>query len=230
MKLSLVFIALLLVQNIYAQNNLWHVKAGENVKDALGDSVVYKYPQFTEGVVYFKDGTASHGNLNLNVFNGEMQFIKPSGDTLAMADKGLTKYIVIQQDTFYYNKVFIQSLYGNAIAKLGEIEIMRQVDLKKQGAYGQMSSTSAISSTNTYYSNNQFTKLALSEEVVFHKEVIYFIGDRFANFKPAYKKNILSMFNTNKTAIDTFIKNKDINLNRKDDLIKLVDFIQQIQK
>lgn len=221
---------LLLCGITQAQQTEWVVKAGENAKEVLGDSVIYQYPQFTGGTVYFKDGSASNGNLNLNLFNGEMQFINAAGDTMALSDAGLAKYITIQNDTFYFSKVYVQSVYENKTAKLAKLVAIKQVDLKKKGAYSQSSSISSINSASYFLgSNNQVTKLTEAKEVVLHKETFYFIGDKFNNFKPAFKKNIFNMFNSNKSAIDAFIKSNKINLDKIDDLVKLVYFIQQTQ-
>ncbi|SFP60840.1 hypothetical protein [Parafilimonas terrae] len=230
MKFSLIIAALIMHYNIYSQNKEWLVKPGEDVKNALGDSVIYQYPQFKAGIVYFKNGTASSGNLNLNIFNGEMQFIQYSGDTMALADEGLIKYITIQNDTFYYNKVYVQLIYGNAAAKFGKIEVLKKVDEIKKSGYGQMTSTSSISNISYYGANNQVSKLEIANKILLHKETYYFIADRFNNFNPALKKNIFTMFNANKTAIETFMNDNNINLDKKEDLIKLIDFIKQIQQ
>ena len=209
----------------YAQNDHWTVKAGESVEKTLGDSVIYRYPQFMTGLVYFRDGNISRVALNLNFVNGEMQFIAPSNDTLAIANEVTIKYITIQTDTFYFDKVYIELIHGNAVAKLAKLEIIKQSDLKKEGAYGQMSSTSSINSTTSFYSSNQSYKLTEKSEVTMHKETIFFIGDGFNNFQPAVKKNIYKMFNTKISTVEPFIKENKIVLTKEDDLVKLIDFL-----
>ena len=211
----------------YAQNDQWTVKAGESIEHGLGDSIIYRYPQFTQGVVYFKDGRASHALLNLNFVTGEMQFIALSKDTLAIANKITIKYITIQSDTFYFDKVYIELIHGNTEAKLGKLEIIKVSDIKKEGAYGQMSSTSAINTTNSFYSDNQSYKLTEKSAVTLHKETVFYIGDRFNNFLPAVKKNIHKMFNTKMSRIEPFMKENKIVLNKEDDLIKLIDFLEK---
>jgi len=209
----------------YAQNDQWVVKAGESVEDALGDSIIYRYAQFMPGLVYFRDGSISRSHLNLNLVNGEMQFIAPSNDTLAIANPETIKYMTIQTDTFYFDKVYIELVHGNATAKLGKLEIIKQGDIKKEGAYGQMSSTSAINSTNSFYSNNQSYKLTERSEVTLRKKIILYIGDAFNNFQPAVKKNIYKMFNTKMSTVEPFIKENKIELSKEDDMVKLIDFL-----
>ena len=232
MKLFLLFLSVVIIQcNSYAQNEQWLVKAGESVKEALGDSIIYNYPQFNQGTVYFKDGRFSNASLNLNIFNGEMQFINTSNDTMALSDEGTIKYITIQNDTFYYSKVYVQLMHQNPIAKLGKIETIRSVGSQKTGGYDQSSPASSINSASYFYNANSGTvsKLSEAKEIVLRKETFYFIGDKFGNFQPALKKNIFDMFNSKKDSIDTFIKDNKLQLNKEADLLKLVDFIGEVQ-
>jgi hypothetical protein len=213
-----------------AQNKEWIIPAGEDIKNFLGDSIIFRYPQFTQGFVYFRDETISNALLNLNLINGEMQFIAPSKDTMTVTNEGTIKYITINKDTFYYDKGFVELVHSNAGAKLAKIDIIKPVALKKTGAYGQSSSASAISTVSSFYNNsNQFTKLTENKEVTLRKETIYFIGNNFNKFLPAFKKNIYELFNEKEPGIESFIKDEKIKLNKKDDLIKLVDFIGKEQ-
>ena len=48
MKFLLIIAALIIHYNTSPQNKEWLVKPGEDVKNALGDSVIYQYPQFKD--------------------------------------------------------------------------------------------------------------------------------------------------------------------------------------
>jgi hypothetical protein len=218
----------LLCKNIYAQKNQWTVNPGESIREVLGDSVIYRYPQFTRGTVYYKDGTVSHGTLNLNLLIDEMQFIAPSKDTLAIANENTISYITIQADTFYFDKVYIELIYGNDAAKLGKHEIIKLNDITKEGAYGQMSSTSSISTTNSFAINDQSYNLTEKKIITLKKETIFFIGDSLNNFLPAVKKNIYKMFSTKTSAIEPFIQENKPVLNNETDLMRLIDFLGKI--
>ena len=217
-----------LYANTYAQKNQWTIKAGESIQKTLGDSIIFRYPKFVRGRLYYKDGTISNGSLNLNLLIGEMQFIAPSKDTLAIANENSISYITIQSDTFYFDKVYIELIHGNDAAKLGKFEIIKLNDIPKEGAYGQMSSTSSINTSNSLYTNNQTYKLTEKSEVTLHKETIFFIGDSLNNFLPAVKKNIYKMYNTKTSTIKLFIKENRIELNRETDLMRLIDFLRKI--
>ncbi len=216
-------------ESSYAQGvNEWTVRPGESIKEALGDSVIYKYPRFTQGIVYFRYNSISHALLDLNLYTGEMEFITPEGDTLAIANPETVKYITIQSDTFYFDKVYIELLHGNSEAKLGQIQTIKLSDIKREGGYGQMLSTAAVNTSNSYYSNNQTYKLTEKTQLALHKQTVFFIGDSFNHFLPYNKKNVYKMFNTKESAVNSFVKENKIQFDKRDDLVKLVDFIGKI--
>ena len=227
MKCFICSIAVMMTLHGYSQKNSWTVQAGNTIEQTLGDSIIYRYPQFKPGLVYFKDGHITNAYLNLNFVHGEMQFIAPSKDTLSVADEATIKYIVIDRDTFYYSKVFIELVHSNSVAGIGRLEVLKQGNLEKEGGYGQKSSTTAINTTNTLYTNNQGYKLTENAFITLHKETVYFIGDRFDNFMPATKKNIYKMFNKQKATIDAFLDENKNTLNNEEKLVKLVDVIAE---
>ena len=228
MKILLLTVSVLLFcADGYAQPSQWTVKAGESIKEVLGDSSIFQYPQFIPGSVYFKDKTVSTALLNLNLVNGEMQFIDPSEDTMTITNEHLIRCIIIQTDTFYYDKVYVKLIHGNATAKLAKVVAIVLGDIQKAGGYKQASSTASIDSYSYFYNGSQFSRLTEDKIITLHKRTIYFIGDKFNHFLPAYKKNIYNLFTKQKPAIDNFIKENKIVLDKEADLIKLIDFLKK---
>src|SRR3954470_19344932 len=99
-----------------AQNEQWTVKPGENVDTTLPAEVKFQYPKFTQGSVFFRDGNVSSALLDYNKLSGEMQFIAPKGDTLALSNEATVKFIVIASDTFFYDKGYLQLITSNTTA------------------------------------------------------------------------------------------------------------------
>ena len=228
-KLFLFIISIaLLCTHAYAQKNRWTVKAGESIEEILGDSVIYRYPQFNPGVVHYKDRRVSHAPLNLNLITGEMQFISPSKDTLVIGNEISIDYITVQTDTFYFDKVYIELIHSNAAAKLGKIEQIRVTDIQKEGAFGQMSSTASIENIVSYYGSSHAYKLTEKSTTTLEKRTVFLIGNSNNNFLPAAKKNFNKMFGKKNTAISAFIKENKIVLTKENDLVKLIDFLGKI--
>ncbi len=222
--LLFIFSALLYI-HAYPQKNQWAVKAGESIEEVLGDSVIYRYLEFRPGTVYYKDGKASRGYLNFNRIIGEMQFLAPGKDTLSVANETSIEYITIQTDTFYFDKVYIELIHSNNTAKLGRLEIIRLTDFKKEGAFGQMTSTSSIDAVNSFYTGSQTYKLTQKSTVTLSKKTIFFIGGNDNNFVPAAKKNINKLFGKKSATLEPFIKENKITFSKEDDLVALVDFL-----
>ena len=211
---------------VYAQADSYTVKPGENVNSTLPTNVKFLYPQFTEGSVFFRDGTQSNASLDYNLLTNEMQFITPKGDTFAVANEVTIKYIVIGSDTFFYDKTYLQLVAGNATAKLAKKEVLIMGDVRKAGGYGQVSSTSAITTVSSVRLQNRVTNLTENKELIISKETTYYIGDIYNHFLPANKKNIIKMFGKKQPAIEQYFKNNKVALNKEADLKALIDFLK----
>lgn len=210
-----------------AQKDNWHVKAGEEIKEAVPPDVKFRYPQFVTGVVCFKDGTHSAAPLDFNFLNEEMQFINPNGDTLSLDNEATIKYITINNDSFYYSKVYLELVTGNSLVKLAKKQRLKIGDISKIGGYNQPSSTSAITSVTSLYNRAGVTDLAQRADLLLVKETIYYIGDNYNRFLPANKKNVMKMFGKQETLIDNFLKENKIRFNNEGDLKILIDFLQK---
>jgi hypothetical protein len=211
----------------HAQINQWTVKAGETIQEVLGDSTIYRYPQFVDGRVYYNDGKASRGLLNFNRLTGQMEFIAPSKDTLAIANESTIKYIAVQKDTFYFDKVCLELIHHNAATTLGKLDVIKLVDIKKEGAFGQMNSTSSITSTSFFYSGRQDYQLAQKVEITLKEQTKFFISNGNDNFVPATRKNINKIFSQKMPAIEPFMKENNIDISKQEDLVRLIDFLEK---
>jgi hypothetical protein len=211
----------------HAQINQWTVKAGETIQEVLGDSAIYRYLQFVDGRVYYNDGKASRGLLNFNRLTGQMEFIASSKDTLAIANESTITYVAVQKDTFYFDKVYLELIHHTAATRLGKLDVIKLLDIKKEGAFGQMNSTSSITSTSSFYSGRQDYQLAQKVEITLKEQTKFFISNGNDNFVPATKKNINKIFSQKMSAFDPFIKEHNIDISKQDDLVRLIDFLEK---
>jgi len=226
-RLFLALASTLLLHYSHAQIKQWTVKAGETIQEVLGDSTIYRYPQFVDGRVYYNDGQASRGLLNFNRLTGQMEFIAPSKDTLAIANEATITYIAVQNDTFYFDNVYLELIHHNAAARLGKMDVIKLLDIKKEGAFGQMNSTSSITSTSSFYSGRQDYQLAQKVEITLKEQTKFFISNGNENFVPATKKNINKIFSQKMPAIEPFIKEHNIDISKLEDLVRLIDFLEK---
>jgi len=219
-------ILLMLIINTSAQKKSYTIKAGEEIEEGLPDSLKFIYPQFVPGIVYFRNGNFSNARLNYNLLKGEILFISPKSDTLAIDNEPTIKLISVNNDTFYYDKGYLQLVQSFADIKLAKRESIDVSDELKMGGYGQTSSVSAITSISSIYRGTEVTKLKSRGELLLLKHTHYFIGDRFNNFIPATKKNIIREFKVKDAVAEDFLKENKIQLNKEDELKKFISFLQ----
>src|SRR5215207_5534575 len=117
------FLILMLSFHSEAQKRkTFKIQPGEKLVEVIPNNEQYSYPEFRNANIYFRQNTYSAAKLNYNNLYGEMQFIDPKGDTLSMSDESTIKIIVIEPDTFYYDKGYMQQL-----ADYGEIKLVKKV-------------------------------------------------------------------------------------------------------
>jgi hypothetical protein len=112
MRSVLLAICILLSTFLPAQDSsvVIFIEAGRNVSDVLTPARIYKLPDFTDGKIIFRDGNWSRALLNYNYLNGEIEFINPNKDTLAIAKNQMLniKQVTIDTITFVYNDGYLE--------------------------------------------------------------------------------------------------------------------------
>jgi hypothetical protein len=229
--LLLLFFILIGYADISAQDStLVTIKTGQSVKDVLTPAEIYHYPQFTNGKVFLRDGSKAMGKMNYNRLYGQMLFINPKGDTLALADEKNIKFIVIDKDTFYFGEGYLRLISNDGVTKLAEKQFWILADIRKIGTHNTPTTTVAVTSFSTYTDGHDAAKskdLIMNEDVVLRKETQYYFGDKYNLFVPANKKGLLQLFPKEHPSIENYLKENKVNFNKKDDIEKLYKFLLQ---
>lgn len=223
MKSLLLTFAFIYNTDLFAQKNkVVTVRAGTDIMDVLSTADVLHYPRFTNGKVFFKDGTVTEANLNYNHLVNEMHFISARGDTLVLANENNIKYIVIGNDSFYYDHGYLRLLASGNLLKLALKQIWIISDTRPIGAYDTPNSSVSITSYATTSEHGRLYDLVIDEDLVLKKVEQFYIGDNYNHFVLADKKNLLMLFPKQQERIEIYLKENKINFNKKDDLEKIV--------
>ena len=198
------------------------VKAGQSLYDVHKE--IFRYPNFKDGKVYFLDGGLSAGKLNYSFISEAMQFISAAGDTLSLADEPTIKYITIENDTFYFDKGYLESLINAGNVKLAIKQKIKFKDTHKIGAFGTASPTVRTENEKTYMGDTRYN-LIIAEDLIFVKEKEYYLNVRFRDFVIVNKKNLIKLFPKQKDNIESFLKENNINLRVENDLKKLIQYL-----
>ena len=206
------------------------IKAGNKIKDVLTPADIFSYPQFTSGKVFFKDGSKAVAKLNYNRLSDQMLFIDPKGDTLELADENTIKFIAIDKDTFYYDEGYVKIIADYGAVKLAEKQIWVVADVRKVGTHNSAKSSVAITSLGTYSDEGARAKsydLVINENTIIRKETQYFFGDANNRFVRTGKKRLLLLLPKDELSIETYLKENKVNFDKKEDLLRIVQFIGQ---
>ena len=224
----------ILISNSYlaAQDSTFvTIKAGNRVDDVLKPTDIFYYPQFTNGKVFFRDGSKAMGKMNYSRLFDQVLFIGPKGDTLALADEKTIKFIAIDRDTFYYDEGYIRLIEDNGVVKLAEKQIWIVADVRKIGTHNRPTSTVAVTSFSTYADELGRAKsydLLINEDIVIRRQAYYYFGDEYNKFARAGKKKLLLLFPKEQMNLENYLKENKVNFDKRDDLEKLARFLSQL--
>ena len=153
-----------------------------------------------------------------------MQFLNVNGDTLAIADPALVKYISIDTLVYYYDKGYLRQITNTKSYKLAVKQQMIQIPDKVGTAYGGSSGSSAVTTYSSIYSSEKVHRLKVDRDVLFETVSNWYISDPYNRFKKADKKGFYSIFPSKRDAIRKYIAKNNTDFNRAEDLEQLLRF------
>lgn len=219
--ICIIFLLSLISSLSYTQNSVVRIKAGQTAASVLAREI-YSYPEFTKGSVFFRDGRRSGGLLNYNMLVHEMQFISEKKDTLALADPQTIRAIVIESDSFFYDRFYMKQIAGGQSIRLLTRARLRVVDKQKIGAYDMPTSNASIESYNSFTNGLMRFAINVREDILMNKETLFFFADNYGTFLPANKRSLIKLLGRRYTAGESYLKEHDVNFNKEEDLLTLV--------
>lgn len=206
------------------KSNLITVKAGTKVLDYFPVKERYRYTDFSDGQLMFKNGKVSSGRFNYNILLGEMEFIQ-SRDTFSISNKKNIGLIVVAQDTFFYDNGYIEMIHGGPV-KIGYMQNIKLKEIQRKGAMGTVNRNSSIDSYNSMSLTGNIYNIVPEEDWVFQKAENYFFSTSEKGFVQFNRKNVIEVFPQKEDAIKGYLKSNKIDFDSRKDLFKLVDFLR----
>jgi hypothetical protein len=216
--------ALLFNSIIVAQKKEFYtVKAGTRVEDCIPFQERYRYPDFRNGKVYFKNGTFSEARLNYCLLMREMEYIH-SNDTLALINVADIKFVTVENDTFFYDKGYLELIFTGKV-KVAQKQSITLKQVLKQDTYGYAGSNSATDSYSSLESEGKTYKLVLNQDRIFQKNIEFFLATPASGFVPFNKKKIIQCFPKQKGIIENYLKSYKVDFNSSKDILRFAEFL-----
>jgi hypothetical protein len=204
-----------------------------NMTDVLPRNVVYIFPDFIEGKVFFDNGATSTAKLNYNTLVSEMQFLDKDGYILSLANPQDVTYITIDKKIFYYamNKAFAELIVNSDNIKLCVKRRTEYTETKAKGAYGQSNATSAVINVNTLRNSvreNNPNELSVLHDLHFTIKDEFLLEKNGKFTKISNAKSFIKIFPQYKDDINRFVESNKTNFKDEQDLIKLTNYCIQL--
>ena len=236
MRRLLFCISIMCAAMVQAQDSMSKRINVNNLKDGSREKlldVVFKYPQFVNSKLVYRDNAVMDARLNYHRLNEQMFFINAKGDTLILAQPELFSMFILAQDTFFYaDKSYAFLVTHFPEVNLAKKESITLVGKEKKGAYGTYSAVSSVNSERTFTTDEmpQVTWLNLDENAVYKREAKYLLKDRHHNFFVVNRKNFYNLYSKQEKELKEYLQTNKVDFTKEEDILALMDFLNGVKK
>ena len=159
----------------------------------------------------------------------EIEFLQ-GNDTLMIGRKRDLKYVIAENDTFVYMSGYTKLIYDQKL-KIYCKDRFYLKEILKKGAMGKIERTAGTGSFSDFEQNGNRYDIVVPEDMVFRREVAYFIATPRGTLEPFKRNNILLLFSNNRyhrAEINRYIKDNKINFDKQADVIKLAEYLSTL--
>ncbi len=195
---------------IWAQNDdgkFLRIKNGSLISEHIAYQDRYLYSEFRKAKVLYANGKIDFAEVNYNILLGEVQFISAKKDTLNIADPELIRIIAVENDAFYFVKGKGHLILVRQFSKCNLVKSKKLMysGTEKYAAYGQYSSTSAITTYSSIYNGSGANqKLPGSDMLVLKHQEIFYLRDHNGKVYPALRSSFFKLYKGHKTRISQY--------------------------
>lgn len=200
-----------------------YIKGGSARWEEL-NKAIYLYPTFVSGFIEMKNGQRYLRPLNYNRIMTTVEFIDEKNDTLALADESAVSHIIIGEDLFIFTPACLKAVTKGKV-KLYKHEKMKIGDVQKVGAFGMPSSGSSIESVEQFQTARRSYDIDVNETIILTKATYFMVETEKHEYLPLNKKTILKAAPDKENEIKEYLKTKNVNFNKQDDVVELVNYV-----
>ncbi|MDB5246691.1 MAG: hypothetical protein JWQ40_1085 [Segetibacter sp.] len=231
MKFIAIAISIFVTQSLVGQDSTRIlIPAGSIFSDVVTPAVMFRYKEFKPGRILLKDDVLYQANLNYNLFNAEIMFAVPGGDTMAIDKEKMLniKRVTIDTDLYVYNKGYLQIVRENKNGTLARRQQYHLVSREKIGGYNFASPQGSIDSYNSFSDRaNNRHDLVVRENISLQLKTEYFIGDSYKLFLPVNRKNLEKVFFKKRNEITSYFNEHVVDFKNEKQVTGLFIFLTE---
>jgi hypothetical protein len=221
----MIILAACFALNTHAQDIIQHQK-GEDMAQHILDSIKYVLPDFTAGIVIFKDGRTANGPLNISTITQKLLFISPEGEIQVAYNQNTIDRVSVKGRSFVQtNQGFVELLDMVDDVILGCVKRVKFLESEKKGAFGTSSQTSSVTSISSITADGQIYELAQNVKTPYIYSVTPYLG-RNGKFSYATKKYMLRCFPSKKNEIEAYLKENKVDFENLEDVRALFEYLK----
>lgn len=222
------FLCFLIQQNSFAQNSYASKQTDETLAQMARS--VYKYAEYQQGKLFYKDHTENDARLNYNRVLGKIFYLDRMGKPVMLENPDALAMIAIAKDTFYYfdtNCVIKTTHFVNA--NLYEKQTILYEERNDATMRSNLDPVIITNGTGLPYSKEDFkTDNSLNKSSLFKIINDYYIADGSMKYFKASKKNLFDLFSDQREKIKEYLRQNEINFNVEADIVKALQYINSL--
>jgi len=213
---TLLFCCLLIINLVISQQK----------NDSVIGSALLLFPEFTDGIVTFKDGSQYSAKFNYDTYSDQMQFLDKNNLKIAFAEPQKELMIEITDRKFYYiNKHFVELIYDDLVPLY--VRVHQEVIGDKNVDFGYGSSGSRIQTVSSVYIRNgtAIRTSELDEDLLFLKTYFFYVTNKGKTRTVLNKMELLKCFSSKKGLILNQLEKQKTNFNSIESVRKIIEWI-----
>lgn len=208
-----------------AQDMIQH-KKGEDMTQYLLDSVKYALPDFTAGMVVFKDGRTANAPLNISTITQKLLFISPDGEIQEVVNQNNIDRVSVKGYSFVQtSQGFVELLDMVGDVVLGCVKRVKFLESEKKGAFGTSAVTTSVTTISSISTEGQRYELAQHVNTPYTYRVTPYLG-RNGKFSYATKRYMMKCFPSKKNEIEAYLKENKVDFENMDDVRALFEYLK----
>lgn len=202
---------------------------GTPINEQLSDSVQYRFPSFTEGVVTTKKEGAVRAKLNYNFLFGEMQFLDEKGERLSIGNPEDVVRISISNCTFIYFKGdYYEVIQSGSVCLLKK----QLVELQSQGndaPYGLKSQSSSVDKPMHLFSRGGSYSVNSTQSFYIKRKVSFYLQNGTKILPVQGENTFKKVFPKRADLITPYVVSNKVDFSNSEDLTKLLTYLSSLQ-